>query len=74
MINRCCLFVLSIFPRDVLDEILNLIESVSWGVCVCVGGGGFLPTLAAFSQRGGDSVTFAELNELDTQKSYYKNI
>ena len=26
-----CLFVLSFFPRDVLDEILNLIESVSEG-------------------------------------------
>ena len=25
-------FVLSFFPRDVLDEILNLIESVSEGV------------------------------------------
>ena len=29
-------FVLSFFPRDVLDEIMNLIESVSEG---------FLPTL-----------------------------
>ena len=36
-------FVLSFFPRDVLDEILNLIESVSedfpsyfYPVCVCV--------------------------------------
>ena len=26
-----CLFVLSFFPRDVSDEILNLIESVSEG-------------------------------------------
>ena len=26
-----CLFVLSFFPRGVLDEILNLIESVSEG-------------------------------------------
>ena len=26
-----CLFVLSFFPRDVLDEIVNLIESVSEG-------------------------------------------
>ena len=26
-----CLFVLSFFPRDVLDEILDLIESVSEG-------------------------------------------
>ena len=25
-----CLFVLSFFPRDVLDEILDLIESVSY--------------------------------------------
>ena len=38
-----------LFPRDVLDEILDLIESVSGGgggagVCVCGGGRGFLPT------------------------------
>ena len=29
--KRTCLFVLSFYPRDVLDEILNLIESVSEG-------------------------------------------
>ena len=31
-------YLLSFYPRDVLDEILNLIESVSGG------GGGFLAT------------------------------
>ena len=29
--GRWCLFVVSFFPRGVLDEILNLIESVSEG-------------------------------------------
>ena len=29
--SMMCLFVLSFFPRGVLDEILNLIESVSEG-------------------------------------------
>ena len=28
-VARYCLFVLSFFPQDVLDEIFNLIESVS---------------------------------------------
>ena len=28
-VSRCILFVLSVFPRGVLDEIFNLIESVS---------------------------------------------
>ena len=35
-----CLFVLFFFPRDVLDEILDLIESVSEG---------FLPTLDVYA-------------------------
>ena len=35
--------MLSFFPRDVLDEILDLIESVSEGF--------FLPTLASFADR-----------------------
>ena len=37
-------FVLSFFPRDVLDEILNLIESVSED---------FLTTLLQLNQVGG---------------------
>ena len=28
----------------------------------------YLPTLTAFSKTGGNSVTFAELNELDTYR------
>ena len=31
VISMIYLFVLSVFPRDVLDEVLNLIESVSEG-------------------------------------------
>ena len=37
-----CLFVLSFFPRDALDEIVNLIESVSEG---------FLPILTNKTKR-----------------------
>ena len=43
---RWRLFVLSFFPRDVLDEIWDIIESVSG-----VGGGGFLPTLTEKDQK-----------------------
>ena len=31
VMSMMCLFVLSFIPRDVLDEIMNLIESVSEG-------------------------------------------
>ena len=41
MVSFCAV----LFPQDVLDEIWDLIESVS-GVCVWRGGGGVLPTLA----------------------------
>ena len=41
--------MLSFFPRDVLDEILDLIESISGGGGGGGGGGRFLPILEAFN-------------------------
>ena len=49
------IFVLSFFPRGVLDEILNLIESVSEG---------FLPTLG-HTGRWGVHVRIARANGED---------
>ena len=56
--------MLSLFPRDVLDEILNLIESVSEG---------FLPTLTRFARRSSHVKDFNERKKILNGKLLYQS-